>query len=58
MKRYQSPFDAAGLPQDELRALFPEESHDSPDPKGWIHEMPHTREAPVHRRPNRHRSHR
>lgn len=58
MKRYQHPFDAACLPQDELRALFHEDSHDSPDPEGWINELPRTREAVAHRRPNRHRSHR
>ena len=58
MKRYQSPLDAAGIPQDELRVLFHEESREVSDPEGWIHEMPYSREAPAPRRPNRHRNRR
>lgn len=58
MKRYQHPSDAASLPQDELNAMFPSDSRECPDPRGWINELPHTRETPVHRRPNRHRSRR
>lgn len=55
MKRYQHPTDAVDAPQDELNALFPTDSRECPDPKGWISELPRTSDAPTRPCPPRHR---